>query len=204
MLDTTRVPVREAFQRLVAEGVLEHVKNRGHFVTLLGSAELEQLCWMRAALEDEVIRTTEWPNEAGFAKLRELADEVAMFASHERPYDYGKVTRADRKFHYALWALSPLTVIHRELVRVWRQTEPYYIYMPLSDHNQVANSVAEHESILGAIAARDRELYLERMVTHRSIARDFVEVLAAVEKRSAVRESTHRRPTGDDGHSTVG
>lgn len=188
-LGTTRGPVREAFQSLIAEGVLQHIPNRGHFVAQLSSDELGQLYWIREQLEDEVIRTTVWPDPTGLAKISKLADAVHRFTSAERPYDFAEVTRADRRFHFALWALSPLGVLRRELERVWRRTEPYHLFMPLGNPELVARSVQEHDAILSAIADRDRGRYAELLTAHRQSALRTVGALRAEEEAREQRQS---------------
>lgn len=187
----TRVPVREAFKSLSAEGVLVHERNRGHFVAKLTSEQLRQLCWIRVALEDELVRTSRWPEAAGIAHLRALNAAVGAFATGDLPYDYVGVMRDDREFHFALWELSPLSVLRHELIRIWRLTEPYHLFMPLSRPELVPRSVEEHEGIVAAIEARDRDAYQGRLVAHRQVAWDTVGRLAAEE---AAENGTQENP----------
>jgi DNA-binding GntR family transcriptional regulator len=177
----TRVPVREAFRSLTAEGVLVHHRNRGHFVATISGEELRQLLWIRVTMEDEVVRTTRWPDATGVAHLRALNAEVAAYSTGATPYDYVGVMRADREFHFATWELSPLTILRRELIRMWRLTEPYHLFMPLSRPESLHRSVAEHDALIDAVETGDRESYHRRVVRHRQVAWDAVAELTADE-----------------------
>src|SRR5699024_8515836 len=50
-LDVSRGPLREAMQRLVAEGLLEAIRNRGVFVTELSTTDVEDIYRTRSAIE---------------------------------------------------------------------------------------------------------------------------------------------------------
>src|SRR5262245_44465220 len=65
----SRVPVREALKLLSSEGLVEHDPNRGFFVARLSRDEAEQLFTMRHLIEDELLKTLEWPDEEEFADL---------------------------------------------------------------------------------------------------------------------------------------
>jgi DNA-binding GntR family transcriptional regulator len=184
-IGVTRVPMREAFKTLVAEGVLIHKRNHGHYVATLSSGELRQMMWLRETLEDELIRTAEWPSPDGVEKLRAINAELGAFASGAQEYNYVRVTATDRDFHTALWQLSPMEIIVNEVSRVWRMTEPYHLFMPLSRPEAVHRSVDEHSRIIDAIEANDRDSYRVALVSHRNNAWPIVAALARTEQERA-------------------
>ena len=72
----SRVPVREALKLLSSEGIVEHDPNRGFFVTPLSRDEAEQLFVMRHLIEDELLTSVAWPDEAQLKELDERAHEL--------------------------------------------------------------------------------------------------------------------------------
>src|SRR5215831_189024 len=54
--DVSRIPVREAFRQLEAEGLIEIIDHRGAVVAALSPDEIEELFDIRAALEGVTLR----------------------------------------------------------------------------------------------------------------------------------------------------
>src|SRR6185437_7364684 len=54
----SRIPVREAFRELLAEGLIDINPNRGAVVSAVSPAEIEELFHIRALLECEVLRVS--------------------------------------------------------------------------------------------------------------------------------------------------
>ncbi len=103
-LGVSRGPVREAFQRLIQEGLLRSELNRGVFVKELDAARIADIYLVRTALErcaGEVIIA----NSDGEAttRLQVLVDEMA---SAEQVGDQQELIRLDLEFHQALVAAS--------------------------------------------------------------------------------------------------
>lgn len=80
-IGATRVPVREAFKTLVAEGLLEHRKNAGHYVVKLTSHEFLQLCWLRSVLEVRIAQNTRWPDDEELARIEDINIRILNFNS---------------------------------------------------------------------------------------------------------------------------
>lgn len=149
-LDTTRVPVREAFKTLVAEGVLEHRRNRGHYVTKLTSLELSQVAWLRNTCEAELVATGRKVRASDIENLREANRRLA-----EVPIGSTSVlNQADRDFHQLLWALSSRRIIAAEVGRMWTLLQPYRSFMDYGPA-VLTRICAEHEMITDALAAGD-------------------------------------------------
>ncbi|HVA64095.1 MAG TPA: GntR family transcriptional regulator, partial [Terriglobales bacterium] len=54
----SRIPVREAFRELLAEGLIDIIPNRGAVVSVLAPGEIEELFQIRAVLECEMLRAS--------------------------------------------------------------------------------------------------------------------------------------------------
>lgn len=162
-IGTTRVPIREAFKTLAAEGLLTHRQNQGHFVAKLNSHELHQLCWLRSVLEDELARTARWPDAALVAYLRELNDRIRALgpcgAVHE-------ITEIDLALHLAMWRLSDQEVLTGEILRVWRMIGPYRTFMGYTPRMVEEDVVQGHATIIDALERRDRQAYRRSLADH--------------------------------------
>jgi DNA-binding GntR family transcriptional regulator len=99
-LEVSRGPVREAIQRLVQEGLLNQVRNRGTSVVLLDSADIADVYQGRLALEREAARIVFERNS------EQLLDDLeAILVRMSRGLERGEwadVARTDLAFHQAI------------------------------------------------------------------------------------------------------
>ncbi len=187
-IGTTRVPIREAFKTLVAEGLLVHRKNQGHFVARLNSHELHQLCWLRSALEDELARTARWPDAILIAHLRELNERIRALGPHGAVHE---ITDIDLSLHTAMWKLSDQEVLAGELLRVWRMIGPYRTFMGYSPRMVEEEIVQGHATIIDSLERRDRGACRSALADHLKQAFRVVDFLRESEAASV---DEHRSP----------
>lgn len=176
---TTRVPVREAFKTLVAEGLLVHRRNEGHFVVDLSSHELHQLCWLRSVLEDELARTARWPDAALLTHLRGLNDRIRALGPHvlESPRAIYEVIEIDLALHLELWNLSEQKVLTNELLRAWRIMGPYRMSMGYTPQVVEEEVFQGHATLLDALERQDRDAYRSALARHLNLAYRVVDFL---------------------------
>jgi len=162
-LGVSRGPLREAMQRLVAEGLLRSERHRGLFVRELGPDDVRDVYLARTAVERA-------------AALQVLAaDRAAAVVALEIPLgamraaaaagDAVGLADADHDFHAALVAASGsprlrrmtdgLLVETRMCLAAFQQTAP-----PAPD------LVAEHELLRDALRDGRTELLLDRLAAH--------------------------------------
>ncbi|OON80720.1 GntR family transcriptional regulator [Streptomyces tsukubensis] len=97
-------PVREAMQRLAAEGAVEVVPNRGFRVVARDPRELAELREIRALLElPTVLRLAATVPAERWAELTPLAEATVTAAASG---DRARYAESDRAFHRALLGLS--------------------------------------------------------------------------------------------------
>jgi DNA-binding GntR family transcriptional regulator len=102
-LNVSRTPLREALNRLVSEGFVTTLPNRGFFGRLLDVKEIYDLYEARVALERDMVRLA--CERASDAALRELE----AFARARPTHDDGKsleALRHDEEFHIRIAQLS--------------------------------------------------------------------------------------------------
>jgi DNA-binding GntR family transcriptional regulator len=156
--NASRVPVREALKLLSSEGIIEHDPNRGFFVTRLSRDEAEQLFALRHMVEDELLKTVEWPDERQIKELERRAErleELLNVGDRQSWWD------EHRQFHTLIFELSPKKTIMREAMRLWALTDRFRALLPLPRRpSEERNVVSKHE-LLQALKKKDRKKLIE-------------------------------------------
>jgi DNA-binding GntR family transcriptional regulator len=169
-LGLSRSPLREALRTLETEGLLVHLPNQGYFVARLRSGDLQQVYLMRRLLEAELLRSLRTPSAA---ELESLRAENGRIRESVGEGNLNQVLRGNRRFHFAIFALSPLELVTRQVERLWHQSEPYratYLWLPATQER----ILADHEAMIAALAAGDRERLVEVADRHRAAAEESV------------------------------
>lgn len=161
-LRVSRGPLREAFRRLSAEGLIEIVPHRGALVRRLTQREMTELFQIRSSLEALAARLA----AAGVAdpevRARFEADIAPIWDDGPRMASLGYLDE-NHRFHDAIVAASG----NAQLLRLTRQLRlPVLMYQLIGSlkAENIAASLAEHRAIAKAILAGDGE-DAERCVT---------------------------------------
>ena len=170
-LEMSRTPVREAIQRLEAEGLLTMAP--GLVVTTVDEELVEELYYMREVLEGTAARLA--AESASRIELRMLEEMVA--AEMQARADWRTAADANRRFHALIYTaaknrflLKSLRALHDSLALLGPST--------LANEERARRAAGEHAKIVKAIAARDPETAEAHMREHiRGAARERVEML---------------------------
>ena len=160
----SRGPLREAFRRLSAEGLLEIVPNRGALVRRLTFKETVELFQIRTALEALAVRLVADNIDEGDNRRRFEAASAAIWNDAPRPPGPA-YHEENRFFHQAILDLCG----NVQLAQVSRQMQLPLIMLQLSGHMDpamYADSVKEHRAIAAAILAGDADAAEKAMRAH--------------------------------------
>jgi len=147
--NASHVPVREAFRRLEARGLLISRERKGVYVPLLDQASIIEIMRMRAALEVLALRYA----------IPNITEHDVALAEHaitqaQSCQDISAWEEANRRFHSSLYQpcgmarlLSNIDDLHEARLRYMYATATVIDWRPKSEE--------EHLGILDAIKRRD-------------------------------------------------
>ena len=170
-LGVSATPVREALERLAADGLVEVLPRRGTYVAQLSTEDLDDLVSVRAGLEMLAFRLRAAPLSAD-----ELAALDSSLNSCERA-----IAAEDNTMYRAAEAQ-----FHRQLVAVGRSPRLLALYETLLNQVQIAEvycprqaedmreSVAEHRRLLQVLSQGDLSRSEQSLVAHWEQSRDRV------------------------------
>jgi DNA-binding GntR family transcriptional regulator len=151
-LGVSHTPLREAFNKLSQEGYVQHIQNRGYFVSDFSRQEVDELLEIREGLEIHALRpAVDRLNENSLRTLR------ARQESYRKAVGQGSAPdrlRCDRAFHLTLAGFSENQTLTQMLGQVFDRTNLKRRIQGLSPQRGV-DALAEHEAILSALEVRD-------------------------------------------------
>jgi DNA-binding GntR family transcriptional regulator len=156
----SRIPIREAFRQLEAEGLITIYPHRGAVVTELSALEAQELYEIRLALETEALRKA-IPN---FTPA-DLKKAQAIIEAADGETDIARWGELNWEFHAALYTaanrprlLAMLNNLHLSVDRYMRLELAAMDYLPRSQH--------EHRELLQAVSQRETERAVNLLREH--------------------------------------
>ena len=161
-LGVSRTPLREALNRLVAEGFITFQTGRGFFNRSLQPQAVLELYEVRQAIEGEALRrAVDRATDDGIAALRDFL--VATEPAYSAGASAKVLVDLDEQFHMRLAELSR----NGELVHMLRNVSErirYVRWIVMTERR--GRTHAEHIGILDALAARDTNAAVDAMRGH--------------------------------------
>lgn len=170
-LEVSRTPLREALRALAVDGILTRTPNAGYAVTKLSAAELLQYYSLRAFLEKEVLGSLAWPSASQLDDLRDC-NERCRAAAEAGALE--ELLAANTAFHFTIFRWSTLTIMVKEIERIWRVSDPYRA-LHLSNRDRRSNVAHDHDRMIEAVAAQDASLLIELQDAHRASSRSLLQ-----------------------------
>ncbi|SHM96596.1 GntR family transcriptional regulator [Phytopseudomonas punonensis] len=157
-IGTSRMPVREAFRRLDAQGLVTLRPNRGAVVSGLDIEEMREVFEMRSALEGLAMRVAVGKvTERHLTLLERLLDDM-----DECRDDTAQWVVRHRIFHEYLCSISERPRLMKQIVALYSLIEaPMRLW--LEHGEKPLSGREEHVQILTALRSRDADL-AERVI----------------------------------------
>lgn len=153
-LGVSRTPVREALRQLELEGLVKIIPNRGAYVNMITSKDVQDIYVIRSMLEGLCAR---WATEEiTQEQLDELEETLCLTEYHTRKENYEKLYELDSLFHEQLYSASGSRILnhvlsdfHDYVKRVRKAT--------IASQERSVKSTEEHRAIFEAIREKDAD-----------------------------------------------
>ena len=149
-LGVSRTPLREALNRLAAEGALTSVTNQGYFVRPLTLDEFEQVYDIRPLLDPEALRLAGLPAARRLTRLKALNRKLADATTAD------DAIAADDEWHLELLADCPNRVLVEMIQGLMLRTRRYELAL-MRETRQVLRATQDHDQVHKALADGDLE-----------------------------------------------
>jgi DNA-binding GntR family transcriptional regulator len=169
-LGISPTPIKEACLRLEADGLVTTSSRRGMVVRSFGETDVEALYAARILIEKGAVEAAFDAGRFDLTLQKKLAETLAQhkyFATHHSLDDLSKALQHDRAFHSLLVDAAQMPIISETHARIVAQTHTVFVSLP----GDYSRSVAEHQSILDAIKAGDRDKIVQALKTHLEMSR---------------------------------
>lgn len=169
VLGASRTPLREALNRLVAEGFLTFQNNRGFFCRPLTPSYILDLYEARVAVECEALRIAcQRASDADIAAVSDYLD--GMEPGYQTATELEELLALDESFHTRLVQLSG----NNELQRMLKNLNGRIRYIRLIDLKRMRDQadgrapgdVSAHRRVLEALATRNAAAAVEALRSH--------------------------------------
>ena len=163
-LGVSRTPVREAIQRLVREGWVRVLPQRGTRVSLLSRTRIREALFVREAVEIHVVRRLLEldPGESAWLGLEQCIERQRKALESA---DLESVMQADENFHRSLLALCDLDAVW-PIVAQARDMHQRVRAIAVPELQSGAQALADHRAIVQALRQGDREAAIAQIGRH--------------------------------------
>jgi DNA-binding GntR family transcriptional regulator len=121
---TSLMPVREAVQRLAAEGALEVLPNRAIRVPVMTKARVNEILGIRLMLEGEAVEeAARRIQPESIKRLEQLND--AMNAEIQTSDESRDLFQANKEFHFTIYRAAEMPVLLEVIENLWLRIGPF-------------------------------------------------------------------------------
>ena len=149
---TSEIPVREAIQLLVSEGLLKSIPHVGPVVTRLDMEQMEEIYVIRTVLEGLAIRLA--AENIGDKEIRFLEQNNSKMEKAVAKQKYKTISSLNKEFHRIIYAACKNRYLFKYIFELWDlsfRIPAVFALIPGIAHL----SLAEHKEILEALKKRD-------------------------------------------------
>lgn len=160
-LGASHVPVREAFRRLEAEGLVESLPRRGVRVTIADRAALAEAIEMRATLEALALRHAAEAYPPGHLAALADADHICSQAAIPAEWE-----AANQIFHTLLLQGCPMPRLMQTIERLQLSASRMARQLGATRPLGLPREDRDHRAILSALRAREVDLAAQILSRH--------------------------------------
>lgn len=162
-LGVSRTPIREAIRMLEQEGLAVTMPRKGAEVAKMTLKDMEDVLEVREALDELAAKIACTKiNDEQLAKLKAIGNE---FKSSLASGDVKKIAEQDVKFHDAIYEATENSKLITLLNNIREQMYRYRVEY-LKDSKNYPVLISEHDAMVSALEARDKEMISQAMHMH--------------------------------------
>ena len=159
----SRTPVREAFQKLENDGLIETIPNRGAFVVGVSDRDIEDMYELRKAYEAIAVRwAIQRITEEEFQQLQEAYEFMEFYTMKK---DIEKMLNINMQFHQLIYNAAHNHMLLHTLTNFQIYTKQRRGTKTYAD-NYLEEVLAEQQEIFQAFSAKDEEAAAAAIVRH--------------------------------------
>lgn len=164
-LNVSAMPVREAFQILARDGLIQLRKNKGAVVLGITETYIKEHYQLRAILESSAAALAAEP-DVDISEIESVYEEAeeALAEGNLRQY-----TDLNRAFHSEIWTAAGNQKMKNMISELWNGLS---MRSMVSEEDYAKVSIKEHGNILKAIQKHDKEAAQKTMYDHIMRSRD--------------------------------
>ena len=164
-LNVSAMPVREAFQILARDGLIQLRKNKGAVVLGITETYIKEHYQLRAILESAAALLAAEP-ETDISEIESVYEEAEEALKEGNLKQYTDLNRA---FHYEIWSAAGNQKMKNMISELWNGLS---MGSMVSEEDYAKVSIKEHERIWRAIKAHDQKEAQKAMYDHIMRSRD--------------------------------
>lgn len=184
---TSVMPVREALQRLVAEGAVEARPNRTFSIPIQTRASIDELYRVRKVLEG--MAAAEACDRCTPELIAELTAQVATMEAASKAGHFDELLEGNYRFHFALYGAAQSHHLISIIESLWMKSGPLLRAIGEGDTRPKRSSAASqdfHIEMIEALKRRDRLAVVRALEADLDIAASWYRDHFAVREVSAL------------------
>lgn len=168
-------PLREALNRLSANGMVVREENKGFRVSPASVDELQELiktrCWLEGiALRESIKNGNEEYDERIVVAVHRLS---RISPNEDGSYSSPEQEQRHREFHYAILSACDSKILLEYCAQLHERTLRYRNLSPVVEYRE-GNESKEHKAILEAVLERDADTAVRLLTSHYEVTAEIV------------------------------
>ncbi|MDK2789278.1 MAG: hypothetical protein PWP07_2523 [Epulopiscium sp.] len=154
-LEVSRTPVREAINRLIAEGFVENRPRKGIFAAEISKEDLKKMLDVRIALETlSVSECCKLITEEEMSELKKIYDDYKIKLTNG---EYAEASQLDSQIHRYIAGISD----NKKLIAYINDIQDFFAYTRACNvkwtEEKIEKSLKDHKTLIDAICDKDQE-----------------------------------------------
>ena len=173
-MKVSRMPVREAIERLRTEGLVERIPYKESRVVDFSLKDIEEIYSVRGLLEAYSTRLSiRKIREKDLEELKKINQEMKEFLDKN---NYQQLSICNKKFHLIIYNRSGNKRLSKTIKNLWDSCPKDYFW---NFFERSGNSLIDHEKIINAIESKNGKLMEKVMLQHiENTKRKIIKIIA--------------------------